>query len=166
MTKILCIELKHTEVVKQEVHHGILRIILVGDSVNRAYEQEKQGFVSSPKLKPTGEESKKDVQDLDNPETSIPLTENLVEEQKISDQDLAEEIDDPYNNAVSSETIREYHDELKTGFIYDLDQSFEFEPEFIPKNLEDYTAKPDQSLIELKEFPVYTKELNFVIKGR
>lgn len=138
----------------------------MGDSVNRAYEKEKQGFSSSPKLKSAEEESKKDVQDLDNPETSIPPTENPVEEQKISDQDLVEEIDDPYNNAVSSETIREYHDELKTGFIYDLDQSFEFEPEFIPKNLEDYTAKPDQPLIELKEFPVYTKELNFVIKGR
>lgn len=135
----------------------------MGDSVNRTYEQEKKASASSPTLKATKEESKTQAQDLDNPETSV---ENPVEEQKISIQDPEVEIDDPYNNAVDSETIREYHDEMKTGFIYDLDQSFEFEPEFIPKDLEDYTAKPDQPLVELKEFPIYTKELNFVIKGR
>ena len=50
--------------------------------------------------------------------------------------------------------------------IPDCAKSFEFEPKFEPKNLEEYTVNPEQNLLYLKSFDTYSQCLQFPIKSR
>lgn len=87
------------------------------------------------------------------------------EKEQIAGDEQQQENEDPYKNTVEEEAILDYYDQMNMGSMPEFDRSFEFEPKFEPKSLEDYTKDPHENLVFLKEFPTYTKEMVFRFKG-
>jgi len=103
------------------------------------------------------------MKETDNSETKV-VEDNDTHDQTNNTEKVT--VDDPYRTAVDDEAVAEYYNQLTMGSIPEHDQSFEFEPNFEPKNLEEYTRDPEKEVVYLKEFPTYTKELDFHIKGK
>lgn len=113
-----------------------MKFILVSETVHKAYQEEKRKAVQKE-----GEGE----QEIDTQSDDI--------------------VDDPYMYSIDEETLLDYYDQMKGGAIPEADLSFEYEPNFEPKNQDQYVVNPDQPMIFMKEFPSYMKEHNFVIKG-
>jgi hypothetical protein len=78
-----------------------------------------------------------------------------------------EAIDDPYVNPINNETLQDIYDNLPMDSIPENDdQIFEFEPNFTPKNTEDYIVKAEGDVEYLRDIQVYSKELVFPIKSK
>jgi hypothetical protein len=90
---------------------------------------------------------------------------SMKEKEETEEEKQLEACEDPYKVTVDEEAILDYYHQLNMGSMPEFDRSFEFEPKFEPKNLEDYTKDPHKNLVFLKEFPTYTKELVFRFKG-
>lgn len=89
---------------------------------------------------------------------------SIIDQKKIAPKKI--DLNDPYCNHVDEDSNQLIYDQLKDGSIPEADLSFEFEPAFEPKNIEDYVVNPDKPVILLKEFPTYYKELSFEVKGK
>lgn len=78
-----------------------------------------------------------------------------------------EAIDDPYVNPINNEILQDIYDNLPMNSIPENDdQIFEFEPNFVPKNTEDYIVKAEGDVEYLRDIHMYSKELIFPIKSK
>lgn len=127
----------------QKTKQGYLRIILVSNWTNNAYQSELK---------------KQQEQD------SALDKENSKSKQKLKPIDLE---DDPYHVSVDDTTLQDYYDQMQIYKIPEWDEDFDIEHQYEPKNLEEYVPYDPEvtEVYEMRAFPVYTQELIYTFSG-